>query len=120
MSPIVNQQTCSLNNSLADSDDFAETSAAVFSVHESLPFNTLPLLASANSSQYRAHLSKFINQCNKVYNEFLRSYEKSSAGAPFTGQVVLVGDSLGSLLAYDALTQPHLVCVQIHSSLFIS
>lgn len=104
LSPIVNQQTCSLNNVLDDSDDFAETSAAVFSVHESLPFNTLPLLASANVANYRAHLTTFVRRCNKVYQEFL-----AEIGGVFTGQVVLVGDSLGSLLVYDALTQASLV-----------
>lgn len=107
LSPIVNQQTCSLNNVLNDSDDFAETSAAVFSVHESLPFNTLPLLATANSLQYRNHLSLFIRQCNKVYQEFLQSIGGFNAdgSCAFNGQVVIVGDSLGSILAYDALTQ---------------
>ena len=103
----MNQQTCSLNNVLNDSDDFAETSAAVFSVHESLPFNTLPLLATANSLQYRNHLSFFIRQCNKVYQEFLQSIGGFNAdgSCAFNGQVVIVGDSLGSILAYDALTQ---------------
>ena len=36
---------------------------------------------------------------NAVYQEFL----KSDQGAGFHGQVVLIGDSMGSILAYEAL-----------------
>jgi hypothetical protein len=84
-----------------ETDDLAEVSAEVFTLHENLPFNTLPLLALANQSQYRTSLIAFTRECNRVYREFLASSE----GAHFQGQVCIVGDSLGSLLVYDALCQ---------------
>lgn len=80
LSPVVNQHPFSPS----DSDEFAETSATFFSVHESLPFNTLPLLALANSSRYRVHLAKLIRECNKVYAEFIHSPQ----GNLFNGQVI--------------------------------
>lgn len=98
LSPMVNEQAFRWN--VADDDDFAEVSAEVFTLHENLPFNTLPLLAMANQSSYRLHVCKLIQECNQVYKEFLHSEE----GHLFQGQVVIVGDSLGSLLVYDALT----------------
>ena len=44
-----------------------------------------------------------IGSANKVYNEFLQSED----GMGFCGQVSLVGDSVGSILAYDALCRPY-------------
>ncbi len=84
-----------------ETDDLAEVSAEVFTLHENLPFNTLPLLALANQAQYRTNVVTFTRECNKVYHEFLSSPE----GQSFQGQVAIVGDSLGSLLVYDALCQ---------------
>ncbi len=55
----------------------------------------------ANQIQYRSNLLKFTRDCNKIYQEFLNSNE----GKFFQGQVVMIGDSLGSLLAYDSLCQ---------------
>lgn len=83
-----------------DKNNFAERSAAeAFSLNENLPFSTIPLLISANQVKYKENLIKFVRQCNKIYNEFLNSTE----GNMFHGQVVLIGDSVGSLLVYDAL-----------------
>jgi hypothetical protein len=79
LSPVANDSTFSAN----ENDDFGETSAAIFSLHENLPFNTLPLLAMANQAQYRSSLSKFIKECNKIYHDFLNSTE----GKHFQGQV---------------------------------
>ena len=76
---MVNGQTQSWN----DTDEIGETAADVFSLHENVQFNTLPLLALANHAQYRTNLSKFTRECNKIYQEFLNSEEGSS----FEGQV---------------------------------
>lgn len=84
---------------MSESGSFAEASAGIFSLHENLPFNTLPLLALSNRSQYKSSLSKFVRECNQVYQQFLNS----SDGQSFKGQIVIVGDSLGSLLVYDSL-----------------
>lgn len=97
LSPVANDTT-----TLSLNDDMGESSASVFALHENLPFNTLPLLMLANQAKYREKVAKFIQDCNKVYNEFLNSNE----GAQFDGQVVIIGDSLGSLLVYDALCLP--------------
>jgi hypothetical protein len=82
LSPVANEPTLSWND--CASDDFAETSASVFALHENLPFTTLPLLAIANQSQYRERLGKFIKDCNQIYNEFINS----SDGQKFQGQVI--------------------------------
>lgn len=44
-------------------------------------------------------MSRVVNGANQVYQEFVRSDE----GRGFAGQVSFVGDSVGSILAYDAL-----------------
>lgn len=95
LSPVTSDQSVSIS----ESDNFAEASAGIFSLHENLPFNTLPLLALANRTQYKSSLKKFVRECNQVYQQFLNSPD----GHSFQGQVVIVGDSLGSLLVYDSL-----------------
>ena len=95
LSPIASEPIVSWK----DNDNFAERSAEAFSLNENLPFSTIPLLLTADQSKYKENLVKFVRQCNKVYNEFLNSTE----GNLFHGQVVLIGDSVGSLLVYDAL-----------------
>ena len=77
---MVNDQTQSWN----DTDDVSEAAADVFSLHENVQFNTLPLLALANQAQYRSNLSRFTRECNKIYQEFLNSEEGNS----FEGQVI--------------------------------
>ncbi|XP_065162391.1 protein retinal degeneration B isoform X4 [Atheta coriaria] len=66
--------------------------------HDSIPIGAIPLLASSNAD-YQEAVTKTINGANIVYQEFLRSEE----GQGFTGQVCIVGDSVGSILGYDAL-----------------
>ena len=84
-----------------DHEDIAETSADVFSLNENLPFSTIPLLISADMNKYRENLVRFTRECNRVYNEFLATGD----GCLFQGQVVIIGDSIGSLLVYDSLCQ---------------
>lgn len=95
LSSIANEPIVTWN----DSDSFAEQSAEAFSLNENLPFGTIPLLISANQTKYKENLTKFTKECNKVYNEFINSNE----GTMFQGSIVLIGDSVGSLLVYDAL-----------------
>jgi len=70
--------------------------------NDRLPIGTIPLFASA-SPDYINSLNTVIGSANKVYNEFLQSED----GMGFCGQVSLVGDSVGSILAYDALCRPY-------------
>ena len=65
---------------------------------ESVPLGAIPLLATAQSEYWDA-VGKTVMAANQVYQEFLRSEE----GHGFNGQVIFIGDSLGSILTYDAL-----------------
>ncbi|GLV44995.1 retinal degeneration B [Carabus blaptoides fortunei] len=66
--------------------------------HDSIPIGAIPLLACA-TTEYQDAVSRTIHAANSVYQEFVRSEE----GHGFTGQVCFVGDSVGSILGYDAL-----------------
>ena len=95
LSPIANEPTMAWK----ENENFAEQSADAFSLNENLPFSTIPFLILADKKKYKQILNKFIKECNRVYNEFINSAE----GNLFNGQVVLIGDSIGSILVYDAL-----------------
>lgn len=66
----------------------------------SIPVGALPLFA-ISSHNYQDHISTLTTQCNKVYAEFIKSEE----GRGFRGKVVLIGDSVGAILGFDALCQ---------------
>ncbi|VVC93874.1 unnamed protein product [Leptidea sinapis] len=63
-----------------------------------IPIGALPLIATS-TPEYSDHVMKTIIAANTVYNDFI----KSDDGKGFGGQVCIVGDSMGSVLAYDAL-----------------
>ena len=67
--------------------------------NDHLPVGTIPIFATS-SPEYTHAVIKFITEANKVYHDFLNSED----GHGFCGQVCLVGDSVGAILAYDALT----------------
>ncbi|CAF3544607.1 unnamed protein product [Rotaria sp. Silwood1] len=69
---------------------------------ETLPINAIPLFAISNPG-YQTTLTNAITSANKVYQEFISSKE----GKYFSGQVVIIGDANGALLAYDALCLNH-------------
>ena len=66
--------------------------------HDTIPIGAIPLLASS-TPDYNDAVSRVISGANQVYQEFVKSEE----GRGFNGQICLVGDSVGSILAYDAL-----------------
>lgn len=66
--------------------------------HDTIPIGAIPLLASS-SSEYQDTVSRVVMSANQVYHEFIKSDE----GKGFSGQISFVGDSVGSILAYDAL-----------------
>lgn len=66
--------------------------------HDSIPIGAIPLLAQSNTD-YQDYVTKTITAANTVYQEFLKSEE----GQGFNGQTCIVSDSVGSILAYDAL-----------------
>ncbi|KAL6092468.1 hypothetical protein STEG23_019197 [Scotinomys teguina] len=63
-----------------------------------VPLAALPLLA-ISSPQYQNAVATVIERANHIYGEFL----KSSDGIGFSGQVCLIGDCVGGLLAFDAI-----------------
>ncbi|EDX17852.1 GD17143 [Drosophila simulans] len=63
-----------------------------------VPIGAVPLLSVA-SPEFHETVNKTVAAANIVYHEFLISEE----GHGFSGQIVMLGDSMGSLLAYEAL-----------------
>ncbi|XP_073982579.1 retinal degeneration B isoform X1 [Rhodnius prolixus] len=71
---------------------------ALHVTHDSVPLGAIPLLATC-TPEYIEIVTKTIQSANLTFNEFVRSDE----GRGFTGQVVIIGDSMGSVLGFDAL-----------------
>lgn len=71
--------------------------------YEAVPFGSLPLFA-ISSQEYQENVSKVINSANSVYQEFLKSEE----GIGFSGGIILIGDSIGSVIGFDALCRSSL------------
>lgn len=71
---------------------------STFRHQDSIPLGALPLFA-VSSTEYPDHIARTVNAANQAYHDFL----KSEQGLGFTGQVVLIGDSMGSVLGFDAL-----------------
>ncbi|XP_023032873.1 protein retinal degeneration B isoform X2 [Drosophila willistoni] len=76
----------------------ASPSAADIPNIADVPIGAIPLLSVA-SPEYQETVNKTVSAANIVYHEFLKSEE----GHGFSGQIVMLGDSMGSLLAYEAL-----------------
>ncbi|XP_026705949.1 membrane-associated phosphatidylinositol transfer protein 1 [Athene cunicularia] len=70
------------------------------SSQDHIPLAALPLLATSSGS-YQHAVGAVIARANQAYSSFLHSGE----GAGFCGQVVLLGDCVGSILGFDALCQ---------------
>lgn len=63
-----------------------------------VPIGAIPLL-TVSSPDFQDAINKTVTAANTVYHEFLKSNE----GCGFNGQIALIGDSMGAILAYDAL-----------------
>ncbi|KAM4827542.1 membrane-associated phosphatidylinositol transfer protein 2 isoform 2-T2 [Thomomys bottae] len=68
------------------------------SSQDHIPLAALPLLATS-SPQYQEAVATVIQRANLAYGDFLKSQE----GVTFNGQVCLIGDCVGGILAFDAL-----------------
>ena len=90
------------------------TGTGSLAANDRLPISCVPVLAASDPSyqvsqdhylrsplpaSYQESVSAVISQANKVYQQFLESEE----GFGFSGQVCILADSVGSLMAYDAL-----------------
>ncbi len=69
-------------------------------IHESVPIGAIPLL-STSQLEYLDAVSKTVLAANQVFNDFIKSEE----GQGFSGQIVFIGDSMGSILGYDAVVK---------------
>ncbi|GFN94445.1 membrane-associated phosphatidylinositol transfer protein 2 [Plakobranchus ocellatus] len=63
-----------------------------------VPLGAIALFATAGP-EYQDHVNTMVMAANQIYHDFLQSDE----GRGFSGQVCLLADAMGSLLAYDAL-----------------
>ncbi|XP_035247620.1 membrane-associated phosphatidylinositol transfer protein 2-like isoform X4 [Anguilla anguilla] len=69
------------------------------SSQDHIPLAALPLLATS-SPLYQDAVATVIARANQVYGDFIKSLE----GATFSGQVCLIGDCVGGILGFDALS----------------
>ncbi|CAH1718054.1 unnamed protein product [Chironomus riparius] len=63
-----------------------------------IPIGAIPLLTTC-TQDFIDSVNRAVGTANQIYNDFL----KSDDGRGFNGQVVVIGDSIGSILAHDAL-----------------
>ncbi|XP_066467425.1 membrane-associated phosphatidylinositol transfer protein 1 isoform X1 [Tiliqua scincoides] len=68
------------------------------SSQDHIPLAALPLLATSSGS-YQNAVATVISRANQAYASFIHS----SDGTGFCGQVLLIGDCVGGILAFDAL-----------------
>lgn len=85
------------NSSTAAHDSSATGDTRSPSDH--IPLHALPLL-SVCSPEYQLHVRQTCRLLQRQYNDFCQS----EAGANFNGKVLVIGDFLGGLLAYDVLS----------------
>ncbi|XP_056002501.1 protein retinal degeneration B-like isoform X4 [Ostrea edulis] len=72
---------------------------ASFWTQDFVPLGAISMFASSNP-EYHESVNKMVAKANLMYQDFLSSEE----GKGFNGQVCLLADATGSLMAYDALT----------------
>jgi len=63
-----------------------------------IPIGAIPLLTTC-TQDFVDSVNRTVGTANQIYADFL----KSEDGKGFSGQVVAIGDSIGSILAHDAL-----------------
>ncbi|XP_033845602.1 membrane-associated phosphatidylinositol transfer protein 2-like isoform X2 [Periophthalmus magnuspinnatus] len=81
------------------------------SSQDHIPLAALPLLATS-APQYQDTVATVILRANQVYSDFIKSLE----GAPFTGQVCVIGDCVGGILGFDALCSSSIVVSESQNS----
>lgn len=79
--------------------DAASVNSGFTPVSSSFPLSAISLMVSSSPFYYEA-VNSMVVATNMAYREFLKSDE----GQGFRGEVCLLGDCMGALLAYDALT----------------
>ncbi|XP_021554159.1 membrane-associated phosphatidylinositol transfer protein 2 isoform X3 [Neomonachus schauinslandi] len=79
---------------------YSHDEGCLSSSQDHIPLAALPLLATS-SPQYQEAIATVIQRTNLAYGDFIKSQE----GMTFNGQVCLIGDCVGGILAFDALCQ---------------
>uniref|UniRef100_A0A8C7C4X0 Phosphatidylinositol transfer protein membrane associated 2 n=1 Tax=Neovison vison TaxID=452646 RepID=A0A8C7C4X0_NEOVI len=79
---------------------YSHDEGCLSSSQDHIPLAALPLLATS-SPQYQEAITAVIQRANLAYGDFIKSQE----GMTFNGQVCLIGDCVGGILAFDALCQ---------------
>lgn len=77
---------------------YSHDGGCLSSSQDHIPLAALPLLATS-SPQYQEAVATVIQRANLAYGDFIKSQE----GVTFNGQVCLIGDCVGGILAFDAL-----------------
>ncbi|XP_072581152.1 membrane-associated phosphatidylinositol transfer protein 2 isoform X8 [Vulpes vulpes] len=77
---------------------YSHDEGCLSSSQDHIPLAALPLLATS-SPQYQEAIATVIQRANLAYGDFIKSQE----GMTFSGQICLIGDCVGGILAFDAL-----------------
>ncbi|XP_068418594.1 membrane-associated phosphatidylinositol transfer protein 2 isoform X3 [Eschrichtius robustus] len=83
---------------VSDLSPYSHDEGCLSSSQDHIPLAALPLLATS-SPHYQEAVATVIQRANLAYGDFIKSQE----GVTFNGQVCLIGDCVGGILAYDAL-----------------
>ncbi|KAM9055540.1 membrane-associated phosphatidylinositol transfer protein 2 isoform 4-T7 [Megaptera novaeangliae] len=83
---------------VSDLSPYSHDEGCLSSSQDHVPLAALPLLATS-SPHYQEAVATVIQRANLAYGDFIKSQE----GVTFNGQVCLIGDCVGGILAYDAL-----------------
>lgn len=83
---------------VSDLSPYSHDEGCLSSSQDHIPLAALPLLATS-SPQYQEAVATVIQRANLAYGDFIKSQE----GVTFNGQVCLIGDCVGGILAFDAL-----------------
>ncbi|XP_026980762.1 membrane-associated phosphatidylinositol transfer protein 2 isoform X5 [Sagmatias obliquidens] len=83
---------------VSDLSPYSHDEGCLSSSQDHIPLAALPLLATS-SPHYQEAVATVIQRANLAYGDFIKSQE----GMTFNGQVCLIGDCVGGILAFDAL-----------------
>lgn len=102
--PQVCSETLNILSSLSpfSFDTHAGLDGNIAATQDFVPLGAIALFVSS-SAEYQEFINATIMRTNAVYHDFLSSVE----GRGFGGQVCILADSAGSLLAYDAMSRMH-------------
>ncbi|XP_050079472.1 protein retinal degeneration B [Anopheles maculipalpis] len=96
--PAVCSDALGILSSLSPYSFNTSSSSAEVSNLADVPIGAIPLLSTC-APDFQESVSRAVSCANQTFADFLKSDE----GRGFNGQVVLIGDSMGSVLAHDAL-----------------